>query len=287
MKRIFAVSATFYLLLQCNSFKMVQESLEESWTKPKDPDYQDVLKCRSDEEARLRRQNQESGFLGFFGDVLGPVCGVGGGRKKKRRRLLLMENSEDLGEDIGQNMSQDISQDFQSNASTQFIFTAFAVGCAVAGPATDIATGFVDRHHESENLDATNCDRMMADLTLRKIEALNATVVQGFKDVNANIDSLEAKMDAQHRATAMMLHFIATQQAEGQVQMQTLIQKEVMQEMQALGQDTALLSSKLDQERVQGRKREKTSNCLLLYITCIILSYIVDIVVHNEGWYDP
>ena len=274
MKRIFAVSATFYLLLQCNSFKMVQESLEESWGK-KDPDYQDVLKCRQDEEERLKRQNQESGFLGVFGDILGTACGGGGGgRRRRRKRLLLMENSEGLGEDIGQNMSQDLSQDLQSNASTQFIFAALAVGCAVAGPVTDIASGFVDRQHEKENMDATNCDRMMADLTLRKLDELDEKVDKGFKDVKANIDSLESKMDAQHRAMAIWLNNIATLEAEGQLKTQTLVQKEVMQEMKALGKDTALLSAKLDQERLQG-KREKTFNLFAIVYYIVIYCHVL------------
>ena len=299
MKQIFAVSATFYLLLECNSFKMVQEeSLEESWAKPppkakakpsKDIDFDAVQKCRDDEEERLKRQQQESHGWSIFGDVVGTVCGGGGGGKRrgKGRRLFLMEEREDLGEDIGQNMSQDISQDLQSNASTQFIFTAFALGCAVAGPGADLASGYVDRAHESENLDATNCDRMMADLTLRKLDELDEKVDQGFKDVKADIGNLEAKMDAQHRATAMMLNAIARQEAEGQLKMQTLIQRDVMQEMKALGQDTALLSAKLDQERVQVRKREKRPICCY----CIYYLYkyyivIVDIVVH-KGWYVP
>lgn len=99
---------------------------------------------------------------------------------------------------------------------------------------------------------ATDCDRMLADLTLEKIDQMGNNMKKGFDEVRDKLNNMEGKMNRQHQETVRMFDGISTQIRKGNRKMQELIQEEVMAEMKALGKDTALLSSKLDQALQKG-----------------------------------
>jgi len=109
------------------------------------------------------------------------------------------------------------------------------------------ADTIVDLAHQDQNAAADNCDRMLADLTLEKIDEIGSNLTQGFDEVKSKLNNMEDKMDTHHQEQVRMLANISNQIQQGNREMQVLIQKEVMQEMKTLGKDTALLSSKLDQ----------------------------------------
>ena len=110
----------------------------------------------------------------------------------------------------------------------------------------------VDLAHQDENAAAQGCDRMLADLTLEKIDEIGRNMTQGFDEVKNKLNNMEGKMETQHQETVRMLDSISNQIQQGNREMQELIQAEVMQEMKTLGKDTALLSSKLHQALQKG-----------------------------------
>eukprot|EP00434_Breviolum_minutum_P043859 symbB.v1.2.039116.t1/scaffold6358.1/size18786/1 len=114
------------------------------------------------------------------------------------------------------------------------------------------ADTIVDLAHQDQNAAADNCDRMLADLTLEKIDEIGSNLTQGFDEVKSKLNNMEDKMDTHHQEQVRMLANISNQIQQGNREMQVLIQKEVMQEMKTLGKDTALLSSKLDQALQKG-----------------------------------
>ena len=216
--------------------------------------FSEVEQCRTDEAARKRRQNQQSGFLGLFTGAIDAGCGMDF-QPVDGNTFLLGVNfsnmsllSQDLEEDQD---SQDQTRRIQSNQSTQGEII-WQVGCAVASFVGTAAETIVDTVHEEENALAKNCDRMLADLTLEKIDEMGRNMKQGFDEVKNKINNMERKMDIQHQETVRMFNGISIQIRKGNRKMQELIQAEVMEEMKALGKDTALLSSKLDQALQKG-----------------------------------
>lgn len=247
MKLVTSALLGALFLLSCNSFKMIQESMEEPATTIEG--FAEVEKCREKEAERKKRQRQQSGFLGLFTGAIDAGCGMDFDPDKDL--FLLGVNSSNnmslLSQDLEEQEDQD-SQDLrlQSNQSarTEFIW---AVGCAAASFVGSAAETIVDAAHEDENAAAQDCDRMLADLTLEKIDEMGKNMKKGFDEVKNKLNNMEGKMNRQHQETVRMFAGISRQIGQGNRKMQELIQEEVMEEMKALGKDTALLSSKLDQ----------------------------------------
>ena len=218
--------------------------------------FSEVEQCRTEEAARKRKQKQQSGFLGLFTGAIDAGCGMDFDPDKTSLLGVNSSNmsllSQDLEEDQEEDQdSQDQTRRIQSNQSTQGEII-WQVGCAVASFVGTAAETIVDSAHAEENAAAQDCDRMLADLTLEKIDEMGRNMKQGFDEVKNKMNSMERKMDIQHQETVRMFDGINIQIRKGNRKMQELIQEEVMEEMQALGEDTALLSSKLDQALQKG-----------------------------------
>ena len=172
-----------------------------------------------------------SGFLGLFTGAIDAGCGMDfqPGTVDGKTSLLGVNSSnmnllsQDLEEDQEEDQdSQDQTRRIQSNQSTQGEII-WQVGCAVASFVGTTAETIVDSAHAEENAGADDCDRMLADLTLEKIDEMGRNMKQGFDEVKNKMNSMERKMDIQHQETVRMFDGISIQIRKGNRKMQELI----------------------------------------------------------------
>ena len=200
---------------------MVMKSDPENPYGPKTDDYVSELStCYSEEDKRLARQREEAGIFGFFNDLVGGACGVGdaGFVDKKEQGPGLIDIHGDSDDSDQPGLIQ--VEDAQSlNAS----LNPFLIGCAVVQGGMGIAEGFISREHDRQNTEATDCNRLAAMATQKKLASIEGKVDNITKDLKAMSD----KMDRNHQEIAKSLGHFAKVQKANQLKVQQMIQSEV------------------------------------------------------------